>query len=78
MATFQASRRSGAACGVLVTLLSRLGPLAVTYRTDPKRLTRADTSSYEQPVLALLEHGVFASRRDSPAQPELVRTPGYP
>ncbi len=57
--------------------LLRAGAVAAVLDTDPHVVTQADTPTYEQPALALLEDGHF-SRSPQDARAEFLRTPGYP
>jgi 4-amino-4-deoxy-L-arabinose transferase-like glycosyltransferase len=55
----------------------RAGAVMVVLGTDPHVVVQADTPTYEQPALALLEDGRF-SHSPQDHGPEFLRTPGYP
>ena len=55
----------------------RAGAVVAVLDSDPHVVVQADTPTYEQPALALLEDGEF-SRSPQDQRPEFLRTPGYP
>ena len=77
-------RRTGvrAAQLLLVVILGlcfllRAGAVLAVLDSDPHVVVQADTPTYEQPALALLENGKF-SQSPKVQRPEFLRTPGYP
>ena len=58
-------------------LFLRTGAVVAVLDSDPHVVVQADTPTYEQPALALLEDGEF-SRSPQDQRPEFLRTPGYP
>src|SRR4051794_8482083 len=57
--------------------LLRAGAVLAVLDGDPHVVVQADTPTYEQPALALVENGEF-SRSPKDQRPEFLRTPGYP
>ncbi len=55
----------------------RAGAVIAVLDSDPHVAVQVDTPTYEQPALALLEHGRFSESPRDPL-PEFLRTPGYP
>jgi len=62
---------------LLVCLFSRGAYALYAVHAHPQRTVEGDTRSYTEPARALLEDHRF-SRAPDDAQPEFVRTPGYP
>lgn len=60
------------------TVFLRLASLAWIASREPENLREHDSFKYERPALALLEIGRFSCDPARPAEPEVVRTPGYP
>ena len=58
-------------------LFLRTGAVVAVLDSDPHVVVQADTPTYEQPALALLQNGEF-SRSPQDQRPEFLRTPGYP
>ena len=80
-ATTSARRRPRVGTLVLLVVLGCIvvrGAVALTvYEADPHVATQADSPTYLEPALALLDHGRFSESAND-RQPEFLRTPGYP
>ena len=64
-------------CLVGLSLVLKFVAFALVWRADPTRVLTGDTASYENPARALVATGRFATGPDA-AEPETLRTPGYP
>ena len=66
------------ACLVGLSLVLKLSAFAAIWGVDPQRVVTGDTASYENPARALVETGWFTAGIHQGAEPETLRTPGYP